>query len=80
MHPTLKKARTLAARFRKEGYRPGAPAGLANHNLATDRAICRRLRCPGCGKRTMRGRAWHNREGGYRMLAKCLSCHAGEER
>ncbi len=60
------------------GYRHGPPPHLSDEARAIDRQLCRRVRCPGCGKRRMEYVPFH-RDRGYRVVARCGHCGTGEE-
>jgi hypothetical protein len=67
----------LAARFALDGFKHGKPRHLGAEAEAIDRELCRRLRCPGCGRRGMEYLP-HHKGRNYRVLARC-GCGAAEE-
>jgi hypothetical protein len=64
--------------FRREGFAPGLPRHVTEATVRTDKAICRRLRCPGCEGRGLEYRPWQSGRR-YRALATCLACGDAEE-
>jgi hypothetical protein len=62
----------------RDGYVSGLPLHVAESTVRTDKAACRRLRCPGCDRRGLEHRLW--RPGmRYRVLATCPTCASAEE-
>jgi hypothetical protein len=53
-----------------EGFAPGAPGHVTAESVRTDRGLCRRMKCPDCGRRGLEYRPWH-RSSRYRVLATC---------
>jgi hypothetical protein len=71
-------ATALKCRLRREGFIPGLPPHITDATVRTDKATCRRLRCPGCGRCGLEYRPW--RLGSrYHVLAVCPACGGAEE-
>jgi hypothetical protein len=68
----------LERQLRREGFAPGLPGHVSEATVRTDKAICRRVRCPGCGRRGLEYGPWHSRRN-YRVLATCPACECTEE-
>jgi len=75
---TVTTAAAIEATLCREGFTPGLPPSVRTGTAATDKAVCRRVRCPGCGNRGLMYRPWQ-RGRDYRILAACPACPAAEE-
>ncbi len=77
---TVATARQLRTDLLAAGFKPGKPAHVFYTTLQDDLASCRRLRCPGCHRRTMRGEPFHSGRA-YKLLAVCqdVDCRSAEE-
>jgi hypothetical protein len=64
--------------MRREGFAPGLPLHIAEATVRTDKAMCRRMRCPGCQRRGLEYRPWQSGRR-YRVLATCQACDCAEE-
>jgi hypothetical protein len=64
--------------LRREGFIPGLPPHITEATVRTDKAACRRMRCPGCERRGLEYRPWQSGRR-YRVLATCPACNCAEE-
>lgn len=60
------------------GFTRGKPDRISDETLQIDLKTARRLKCPGCNRRSMRGCAFKN-GWRYRVIATCQRCRAEEE-
>ncbi|HKI30298.1 MAG TPA: hypothetical protein VKA46_00300 [Gemmataceae bacterium] len=70
--------RELHAALTADGFTPGIPGRVTGDTRATDRCLCRRLRCPRCRARALTYRPYTDGQR-YRVLACCRTCNAAEE-
>jgi hypothetical protein len=71
-------AAALARALRAAGFAPGRPARVGEAGARIGRGLCRRLTCPGCGRRGLAYRPWQQGRR-YRILATCAGCGGAEE-
>lgn len=71
----------LTVMLRQQGFIPGTPPGLTDTSMTVDRAVCRYLSCPQCGKRGLIYHPFHRpADGRYRIAAQCKhGCGGGAE-
>jgi hypothetical protein len=75
---SIPTAAALERDARRLGYVPGFPPRLTPANRLTDARACRRLKCPACHARGMTCKPFHKPDG-YKIVAACSVCGAGEE-
>jgi hypothetical protein len=71
-------ADALTRALRAEGFAPRLPGHVTEATVRTDKATCRRMRCPGCQRRGLEYRPWQQGRC-YRVLANCTNCECAEE-
>jgi hypothetical protein len=72
-------APSLSEQLEAGGWRRGSPAHITLASRRIDAAACRRLPCPGCGRRGLAYRPFH-KGGRYRVVAgPCPGCGSEAE-
>ena len=80
--PAIATAAGLEQKARLDGFVEGFPAHLPDQARDIDAKMVKRLRCPACHARKMECRPYHRMKVGlpygYRIVAACVVCPAGE--
>jgi hypothetical protein len=73
---------SLVSRLLTEGFLPGTPPGLSSYAITVDSHAVAKMRCPSCGKRSMKYHPYHAPKGNgfrYVVIAECQRCGREEE-